>query len=125
VQLKKNNNNSFEGIAVGVVNNILHSTFRSSSVYLNNILVLQSDHNYHYRAYLQTILNYGSDASESLLAFQGYFPNIERITAEKYFYPDTNETLKNVFQKSNKVELFEKFMEIFLIKPNCLLTMLI
>jgi len=33
VQLKKNDSNSFEGNAVGVVNNILHSIFRSSSAY--------------------------------------------------------------------------------------------
>jgi len=40
VQLKKNNyNNSLiNNNAVGVVNNILHSIFGSSSVYLNNIL---------------------------------------------------------------------------------------
>jgi len=103
VQLKKNNNNSIEGNAVGVVSNILHSIFRSSSVYLNNILVSQSDNYYHYRAYLQTILNYGSDASESHLASQGYFPNFGRITAGKYVYADSNETLKNMFPNSNKV----------------------
>jgi len=106
--LKKNDNNSIEGNAVGVVNNILHSIFRSSSAYLNNILVSQSDNNYDYRAYLQTVLNYGSDASESHLASQGYFPNFGRITAGKYVYPDSNETLKNMFQNSNKVELFGK-----------------
>jgi len=60
MQLKKNDKNSIDGRAVGVVNHILHSIFRSSSVYLNNILIWQSDNNYHYRAYLQTIKNYGS-----------------------------------------------------------------
>jgi len=70
---------------------------------------------------METILNCGSDASESHLASQGYFPNLIRITAGKYVYPDTNETLKNMFQNSYS----EKFIEIFLIKPNCSLTMLI
>jgi len=39
--LKKNDSNSIEGNAVGVVNNILHSIFRSSSVYLNNTRVVR------------------------------------------------------------------------------------
>jgi len=42
------------------------------------------------------------------LASQGYFPNFGRITAGKYVYLDSNETLKNIFLNSNKVELFGK-----------------
>jgi len=52
------------------------------------------------------------------------FPIFGRVTAGKYVYPDSNETLKNMFHYSNN-SYSEKFMEIFLIKPNCLLTMLI
>lgn len=105
VQLKKIDNSNIEGNAVGVANNILHSIFRSSSVYLNNTLVSQSDNNYHYRSYLQTILNYGCDASESHLATQGYFPNYGTQTP---FKSDGCLILKNIFQNSNKVELFGK-----------------
>jgi len=72
--------------------------------------VLQNDKNYHYRAYLKTVLNYGSDASESHLASQGFFPNLRGITAWIDVYPDTNDTLKNMFQNNNKVEVFEKII---------------
>jgi len=89
IKSDKNDSSSIEGNAVGAVNNTLHSIFRSSSVYLNNF-------------------NYGSDASENHLASQGNFPNFGRITTGKYVYPDSNETLKNMFQNSNKVELFGK-----------------
>ncbi|XP_033255796.1 uncharacterized protein F54H12.2-like [Drosophila miranda] len=108
VQLRKSDNTNIEGNDVGVVNNILHSMFRSSSVYLNNILVSQSDNNYHYRSYLQTILNYGSDASESHLATQGYYPNYGKLISGRYVNTDGSIMLKNIFQNSNKVELFGK-----------------
>jgi len=103
VQIRKNDNNNIEGNAVGVVNNILHSIFRRSSFHLNNILESQSDNNYNFKAYMQTILNYGCDASESHLASQGYFLNFGRITAGKYVYPNIIETLTNMFQHSKKV----------------------
>jgi len=104
VQLKSQDNSNLADNSVSVVNNILHSIFRSSSVYLNNTLVSQSDNNYHYRSYLQTILNYGSDASESHLSTQGYYATYVRQNV----MVDGSVTLKSLFQKSNKVELFGK-----------------
>ncbi|XP_022233289.2 uncharacterized protein LOC121405409 [Drosophila obscura] len=89
VQLRKNDNGSIEGDNVGVVNNILHSMFRSSS-------------------YLQTILNYGSDATESHLTTQGYYPNYGKLLSGRYVNTDGSVLLKKIFQNSNKVELFGK-----------------
>ncbi|XP_034656776.1 uncharacterized protein LOC117894038 [Drosophila subobscura] len=59
-------------------------------------------------SYLQTILNYGSDASESHLATQGYYPNYGKLISGQYVNTDGNILLKNIFQNSNKVELFGK-----------------
>jgi hypothetical protein len=48
---------------VGCVNNLLHSMFSSLSVSLNGKPVTLHETNYHYKAYLEKPLNYGSDAS--------------------------------------------------------------
>jgi hypothetical protein len=48
---------------VGCVNNLLHSLFSSLSVSLNGKAVTLHVTNYHYKAYLENLLNYGSNAS--------------------------------------------------------------
>jgi len=48
------------------------------------MLESKSNNNYHYREYLQTVLNYGSDATDSHLASQHFFSNFGRIIAGKY-----------------------------------------
>ena len=52
---------------VGPVNNWLHSLFSQIDVSLNERLVTSSTNTYAYRAYLETLLSYGSDAKESHL----------------------------------------------------------
>ena len=52
---------------VGPVNNWLHSLFSQVDVYLNGKLVSPQTNTYAYRAYLETLLNYGKDAKESHL----------------------------------------------------------
>ncbi|XP_063707912.1 uncharacterized protein F54H12.2-like [Culicoides brevitarsis] len=58
-----------------VVNNILHSLFRQCQVTLNGTHVSQDDTNYHYKCYLQTVLNYGLDARKTQLSAQAYHPD--------------------------------------------------
>jgi hypothetical protein len=50
-------------ITVGCVNNLLHSMFSSISISLNGKPVTLHETNYHYKAYIEKLLNYGSDAS--------------------------------------------------------------
>lgn len=104
IQLKDKDNKAITDNSVGVVNNILHSLFRSSSVYLNNVLVSHSDNNYHYRSYLQTLLNYGTDASETHLATSGWYSDNGHMDA----FNNGLEKRKKLFQKSNKIELYGK-----------------
>ena len=54
---------SDETNTVGCVNKLLHSMFSSLSVSLNREPVTLHETNYHYKAYLEKLLNYGSDAS--------------------------------------------------------------
>lgn len=53
--------------AVGPVNNWLHSLFSQVDVYMNQKLVSPQNNTYAYRAYIETLLNYGVDAKSSHL----------------------------------------------------------
>ena len=52
---------------VGIVNNFLHTLFKQVDVFLKEQQVTQASGTYAYRAYLETLLNYGSDAKTSQL----------------------------------------------------------
>lgn len=52
---------------VGPVNNFLHSMFTQVDVLLNQKLVTPASNVYAYRAYIETLLNYGTDAKNSHL----------------------------------------------------------
>ena len=58
---------SGEPNTVGCVKNLLHYMFSSLSLSLNGKPVTLHETNYHYKAYLQKLLNYGSDASRTHL----------------------------------------------------------
>ena len=52
---------------VGIINNFLHSLFKQVDVFLKEKQVTQATGTYAYRAYLETLLNYGPAAKESQL----------------------------------------------------------
>ena len=52
---------------VGIVNNFLHSLFKQVDVFLKEKQVTQAMGTYAYRAYLETLLNYGPAAKQSQL----------------------------------------------------------
>jgi hypothetical protein len=52
---------------VGPVNNFLHSLFSQVDVSLNGTLITSSTNTNAYRAYIETLLSYGSDAKSSQL----------------------------------------------------------
>ncbi|KAI0213962.1 hypothetical protein LSAT2_000953 [Lamellibrachia satsuma] len=55
---------------VGPVNNWLHLLFSQVDVYLNGTLVTPSTNTYAYRAYIETLLSYGTDAKATQLTSQ-------------------------------------------------------
>lgn len=59
VKIKKSPTEEHIDATTGVVNNLLHSVFNTTSVYLNGRALSNYDNNYSYRAYLEAILNYG------------------------------------------------------------------
>ena len=60
-----------EGIAP--VNNWLHSLFSQVDVSLNERLITPSTNTYPYRAYIETLLSFGSDAKETQLQLQLWY----------------------------------------------------
>ena len=58
---------------VGPVNNWLHSLFSQVDVYLNGTLVTPSTNTYAYRAYIETLLSYGTDAKVTQLTGQLWY----------------------------------------------------
>lgn len=82
IQLQKNNGVLYKAEDKGqpsVVNNILHSLFRQVNVYLNGKSINASDGNYGYRAYIETLLNFGEDASRTHLELSGYYTDSKNL----------------------------------------------
>ncbi|XP_055380735.1 uncharacterized protein F54H12.2-like [Condylostylus longicornis] len=88
-----------------VLNNILHSLIKQCNVQLNGKNITPSDGNYHYRAYIESLLNYGTDAATTHLECAGWIldkPNIARS--------DNNgsKERQKLYHNSNVVELMGK-----------------
>ena len=63
---KANENNLAQDEHVGIVNNFLHSLFKQVDGFLKEKQVMQATGTYAYRAYLETLLNYGPAARVSI-----------------------------------------------------------
>ncbi|GBN39472.1 hypothetical protein AVEN_51774-1, partial [Araneus ventricosus] len=58
---------------VAPVNLYLHSLFSQVDVSLNDRIISSASNTYPYRAYLETLFNYGEDAKKSLLSCEAFF----------------------------------------------------
>ena len=54
------------------VNNFGHSIFRDMTLSMNGVLMTEQSNTYHYRAYLETLLNYNREEGATKLAPQGW-----------------------------------------------------
>lgn len=91
----------------GIANNILSSLFRQVNVSLNGKSVNSSDGNYSYRAYLETLLNFGGDANSTHLELVGWNMN--------------NDARNSALKNSGVVELYGKLHVDMLNQPLLLL----
>jgi hypothetical protein len=74
VKVQKNDKTQIANDAkVGPANLLLHTLFSQVDVSLNDKLVSSSSATYHYRAYLETLLNYGKAAKETQLTAAGWY----------------------------------------------------
>jgi len=60
-----------------LVNNIAHSLFKQISVRLNGTLISPQTDTYHYKAYIETLLNFDRDDGDTILRPQGWFNFID------------------------------------------------
>jgi len=65
--VKPNDNNLANDEKVGPVNTFLHSLFSQVEISLNGMPVTTASDTYAYRAYIETLLSYGSDAKKTQL----------------------------------------------------------
>ena len=76
--LKKNDaNNVAAADNLFPVNNLAHSLFKKISVRLNGTLISPQTDTYHYKAYLETLLNYDRLDGETVLKPQGWYNSID------------------------------------------------
>jgi len=81
---------------VGWVNNLLHSMFSSLSISLNGKPVTLHETNYHYKAYIENLLHYGSDVSSTLLISSFSYLDSPRELKENTAYVKLSNYLSNV-----------------------------
>lgn len=91
----------------GVVNNLMHSLFTQCTVFFNNTQVSQTN-DYNYKAFIENLLNYGSDAASTHLETIGWKLDEENLNA----YTDGQNTAldarKTIFAVGRKVEVLGK-----------------
>jgi hypothetical protein len=83
----------------------LHSLKKQCNVQLNGKNITPSDGNYHYRSYIESLLNYGSDAVSTHLECCGW--NLDKPNAAKFDNNGSKERQKQ-FNNSAIVELYGK-----------------
>ena len=79
---------------VGPCNNFMHSLFSQLDVLLNDTLVSSSTATYPYRAYIETLLNYGKDAKETKLTAALYYEDTAGQMDETDSHGNNNMGLK-------------------------------
>lgn len=90
---------------VGPVNNWMHSIFNQVEIYLNQKLVSPPNNTYAYRAYIETLLNYGNDSKSSHLTCSLWFNDTAGSMDD---IADSNQGLvkrRQLTQKSSQVEM--------------------
>lgn len=97
---------------VSLVNNSLHSLFKQCEVKLNDTTVSPSAANYPYRAYIETLLNFGNEAKSTHLATTGWYKDtagsMDTLANEGYL------KRKGLAALSNEIELYGTlFCDIF------------
>ena len=91
----------------GVVNNLIHSLFQSCMVSLNGKTITVSPYNYNYRAYIETLLNYGQDAAETHLTQAGWY--FDKQTSNIKKEPDEDyQTRSSLYKNSAVIELYSR-----------------
>jgi hypothetical protein len=87
-------------------NKLLHSLFSQCSIYLNGVNITPAADLYHYRAYLETLLTYGSDAANMHLTTAAWYLDSGDLACDPTSADSTNKGFITRWnrQKQSKVQ---------------------
>lgn len=90
---------------VAPVNNWLHSIFNQLDIYLNQKLISPPNNTYAYRAYIETLLNYGPAAKKSHLTCGLWYMDTSNKMNEMTDANKGFKTRKEIVKESNELEM--------------------
>lgn len=77
VAKKDDASNLLIGDVFGLVNNLAHSLFKQINVRLNGTLISPQTDTYHYKAFIETVLNHDRDDGETILVPEGWCNSLD------------------------------------------------
>ena len=78
LSLKKDDNGNLDAAEkLWPVNNLAHSIIKQIDLQLNGTLISPQSDTYHYKAYLETLLNYDREDGKTVLGPQGWFNQVD------------------------------------------------
>ncbi|GFY07345.1 uncharacterized protein TNCV_5085301 [Trichonephila clavipes] len=96
-----------ENEPVAPVNLFLHALFGQVDVILNERMVSSSSNTYPYRAYVETLLNYGEDAKKSLLTCECFYKDTFLDVSDPLQKENGNEGLKIRYDLTLKSQILD------------------
>ena len=100
LSLKKSDNANLDAAeALWPVNNLAHSIIKQIDLHLNGTLISPQSDTYHYKAYLETLLNYDREDGKTVLGPQGWFNQVDfppQWTAANVDYGTPNAAYRNL-----------------------------
>lgn len=106
VKIVDKDGNNLSSAPVGTANNFLHSLFSQVDLYINNQLISTTNNCYAYKAYIESILSYGSDYMNSQAPCALFFKETNKKSLD-----DSNtgfKKRKEYIKDSKQVELIGK-----------------
>ena len=77
VAKKDDASNLLIGDVMGLVNNLAPSLFKQINVRLNGTLISPQTDTYHYKAFVETVLNHDGDDGETILVPEGWYNSLD------------------------------------------------
>ena len=74
---KDNNTNLLTADLIGLANNLAHTLFKQINIRLNGTLISPQTDTYHYKAFIEALLNHNHDDGKTLLTPEGWYNSLD------------------------------------------------